>query len=132
MLDTSVYSAFKRGVPTVVSALRRPSEILVPVIGLGELKAGFELGTRRDRNRSELAEFLRRPRVRVVRVDQSTTDRYALLHAELRRKGTPLPTNDLWIAALAIEHGAELLTLDSDFERIPQLLFQRLTADDIR
>ena len=131
MLDTSAYSAFKRGVPSVVAALRRPAELLVPVIAVGELKAGFESGTRRERNRRDLAEFLRRPRVRVVRVTESTTDRYALLHAELRRTGKPVPANDLWIASLAMEHGAELLTLDRDFERIPQLLLKRLWADDL-
>ena len=88
--------------------------------------AGFELGNHRQRNRDELTEFLAVPRVAIVDVTQATGQRYAHIFAYLRREGTPIPTNDIWIAALAMEHGIELLTADSHFRRVPHILVQEL------
>ena len=122
LLDTSAYSAFKRGHTETVDVVRRAPELLVSAVSLGELVGGFLGGGRADDNRRELDEFLRSPRVRAVPVSEATAERYAVSWLALRRAGRPVPTNDLWIAAAAMEHGAEVCTLDRDFLRIPGLL----------
>jgi tRNA(fMet)-specific endonuclease VapC len=122
MLDSSGYSAFKRGHPEAIEALRSYSSILMPSIVLGELLAGFEVGGRRQENRRELAEFQHSPRVRMVQITEDTAERYARIYAHLRTAGRPIPTNDLWIAASAMEHGAELLTTDRHFLDVPQIM----------
>lgn len=106
----------------MVERLRRAEEILLPSVVLGELLAGFEVGGRTRRNREELRRFLESPRVRLVTLGEATAERYAVIYASLRAAGRPIPTNDLWIAASAMEHGAELLTLDRDFEQVAQIL----------
>lgn len=121
-LDTSGYSAFKRGHSGVVAHLRRAEEILLPTIVLGELLAGFETGRPSRRNCEELDLFRRSPRVRLVSIGEATAERYAVIYASLRSSGQPVPTNDLWIAASAMEHGTELITLDRDFTRVAQIL----------
>lgn len=121
-LDTPAYSAFKRGHPGVVAHLRRAEEILLPSIVLGELLAGFEVGGRARRNRDELRLFLESPRARLVSIAEETAERYAVIYASLRAMGRPIPTNDLWIAASAMEHGTELVTLDRDFRNVAQIL----------
>jgi tRNA(fMet)-specific endonuclease VapC len=121
-LDTSAYSAFKRNHADVVRHLRRAQQILVPTIVLGELLGGFAAGGRALRNRDELRLFLQSPRVRLVSITADTAERYAVIYAALRASGNPIPTNDLWIAASAMEHGTELVTLDRDFRHIAQIL----------
>ena len=122
MLDTSAYAAFKRGQQEAIDALRQASSIVVPSIVLGELLAGFEVGGRRQENRRELAEFQRSPRARTVPITEDTAERYARIYAHLRAAGRPIPTNDLWIAASAMEHGAELLTTDRHFLDVAQIV----------
>lgn len=121
-LDTSAYSAFKRGHAGVVGHLRRADEILLPSVVLGELLGGFEAGQQSRRNRDELALFRGSPRVRLVPIGEATAERYAVIYASLRSRGQPIPTNDLWIAASTMEHGTELVTLDRDFTHVPQIL----------
>ena len=121
-LDTSAYSSFKRAHPDVVRHLRNAQEILLPSIVLGELLAGFETGSRAQRNREELRLFLGSPRVRLVPIGEATAERYAVIYASLRAMGQPIPTNDLWIAASVMEHGTELVTLDRDFTHVAQIL----------
>jgi tRNA(fMet)-specific endonuclease VapC len=121
-LDTSAYSAFKRGHPEVVGHLRRAREILLSSVVLGELLGGFAAGSRSRHNREELRLFFDSARVRLVPVGEATAERYALIYASLRAAGRPLPTNDLWIAASAMEHGAELVTLDGDFRHVAQVM----------
>lgn len=128
MLDTSAYAAFKRGHEEAASALRKSPEILLPTIVLGELWAGFEVGSKRDQNRQELDAFLASPRVAIASITAETAARYAVIYAYLRANGRPIPTNDLWIAALAMEHGATLLTTDAHFLHIPQILVTHLTV----
>lgn len=122
MVDTSAYSAFKRGHSVAVGAIRSHREVLLPAIVIGELLGGFETGTRREINRFELDAFLGSPRVAVVPINAATAERYAVLYAGLRTARQLIPTNDLWIAAAAMEHGAELLTSDAHFLRIPQII----------
>jgi len=126
MLDTSGYSAFKAGQAEAVQALRSFREILVPSVVIGELLAGFQRGARSERNRSELERFLGRPRVRSVPVGEAAAVRYALILTHLRQAGRPIPTNDLWIAASAMEHGAELLSADRHFLEVPQVVVRFL------
>jgi tRNA(fMet)-specific endonuclease VapC len=127
-LDTSAYSAFKRGHSDAVALLRKTPEILVPIIVLGELWSGFEFGSKREANRQELDAFLSSPRVSVVQVTLETAERYAVIYSFLRRNGRPIPTNDLWIAAMTMAHGATLLTADAHFLRLPQILVSHLAT----
>lgn len=115
ILDTSAYSAFRRGMPEVKPYFVRNNDVLVPIIVLGELRGGFAVGTRQAENERLLQEFLSLPNVRVVEITDATTHVSAKIYAQLRSAGTPIGQNDVWIAALAIEHKARLLTLDKDF-----------------
>ena len=120
-LDTSGYSAFKRGHESAVDLLRRAGEIVLPAVVVGELLAGFRMGSRERINRRELDGFLQSRRVRVVPLGAETAWRYAEIVAYLRMHGAPIPTNDLWIAACAMEWGLRLLTTDAHFNRLPQV-----------
>lgn len=120
-LDTNAYSAFKRGDVEIVNVLRYAPSIILCATVLGELLGGFAADQRESVNRSELSQFITVPRVKVVPSTAATADLYALVYAALRRKGQPIPTNDLWIAASSLEHGASLLTLDAHFKNIDGL-----------
>jgi predicted nucleic acid-binding protein len=120
-LDTSAYSRFQRGDDRVVEILDRAERIGVPTVTLGELRTGFLLGARRDKNEAELGEFLANPVVDVLTVDDEASRHYALIVADLRRAGTPVPTNDIWIAATAVRAGAVVLTFDRHFEAIARV-----------
>ncbi len=117
-LDTSAYSNFRRGSEEVAALLDRAELVGVPTIALGELRTGFLLGGRRQRNETELDAFLDNPVVEVLPVDAETSRHYAEIVAELRKAGTPVPTNDIWIAAAAARSGTTVLTCDDHFERI--------------
>lgn len=120
-LDTNAYTAFKRGDAAIVTVLQYAPSIIVCATVLGELLGGFAAGKRESINRSELTQFINTPRVKVVPCTAATADLYALVYAALRRNGQPIPTNDLWIAASSLEHGAALLTLDAHFKSIDGL-----------
>lgn len=120
-LDTNAYSAFMRGDGRAGAALRTAREIHVPTIVLGELLAGFAVGAREQRNREQLARFMASPRVHLMKIDEKTARAYADTYAALRRIGHPIPTNDLWIAALARQHRLPLLTFDAHFSPIPDI-----------
>ena len=117
-LDTNAYAAFKRGDENIIAVLQHAPSIIVCITVLGELLGGFAAGKRESINRSELSQFINSPRVKVVPGTGATADLYALVYAALRRKGQPVPTNDLWIAASSLEHGAALLTFDAHFKNI--------------
>ena len=120
-LDTNAYAAFKRGDEQIVAVLQHAPTIIVCATVLGELLGGFAAGQRESTNRNELTQFLSTPRVNVVPSTTATAVLYALVYAALRRKGQPIPTNDLWIAASSLEYGAVLLTLDAHFQNIDGL-----------
>jgi tRNA(fMet)-specific endonuclease VapC len=124
LLDTSAYSALLRGHQLVLEALRRAETVAVPAVVLGELHSGFRAGNRWAENTAQLAQFLSKPSVRVLNVTEETALRYAEVDVYLRKKGRPIPRNDVWIAAVALEHGLQLLTLDVHFREIPLLLIQ--------
>lgn len=117
-LDTSAYSNFRRGNEEVVALLDRAEIVGVPAIALGELRTGFLLGGRQRRNELELDAFLDNPVVQVLTVDSETSRHYAEIVADLRKAGTPIPTNDIWIAATAARNGATVLTCDGHFEHV--------------
>ena len=121
-LDTNAYSAALRGDRAVVELLQRAERIVLPFVVLAELRAGFAAGTVGRKNEAKLTEFLNSARVEVLFADEQTTHHYASLYADLRRAGTPIPTNDLWIAALAIQHDLPLKSADAHFAKIPQLI----------
>jgi tRNA(fMet)-specific endonuclease VapC len=129
MLDTSAYGAFLRGTPGVKEAVQQADEIVFNPVVLGELKAGFLMGRNEKRNRAILRDFLSSPRVTLVEIDEETSERYAVIVQSLRMKGTPIPTNDLWIAASAMQHGLKVLTTDKHYLKVPQIITEYLEAE---
>jgi len=120
-LDTSAYSRFRRGDADVGAILDSAEGVGMPAITLGELRAGFAQGGRRERNESDLREFLAHPIVVELPVDSEASRHYAEIVLDLRRAGTPLPPNDIWIAAVAARHAALVLTHDLHFEKIARV-----------
>lgn len=120
-LDTSAYSAFKRNHPKTIESIAQADQIFINAVVLGELLSGFDRGRFREANRKELKEFLFHPAVTPLTLSEETAERYALIHNDLRSQGTPIPTNDLWIAASVMESGSLLLTADLHFKKIRQI-----------
>lgn len=123
-LDTSRLSDLLQGDVALADALGICEQVWIPLIVLAEIKAGFLGGNRQLRNETLLQEVLGKPTVEVLLPGRETAEHYARLFIQLKRAGTPVPDNDLWIAALALEHGLVLITRDRHFENIPQLLCQ--------
>lgn len=121
LLDTNRYVDFCRGEPAVVEIVQRAESVKLPFVALAELRAGFRCGTVGRRNEATLVRFLASPRVTVLYPDEQTTHAYAGLFAQLRMQGTPIPTNDLWIAALCVQHDLLLCSRDAHFNHLPQL-----------
>jgi tRNA(fMet)-specific endonuclease VapC len=122
-LDTNAYSKMLQpdGEKTR-DLIEQADQVLVPATVVGELTAGFRMGSRAETNFSILEEFLDEPGTWVVAIDRDIAERYGRLVAELRRAGTPIPTNDIWIAAVAFEKGARLLSYDAHFARVAGLV----------
>ncbi len=120
-LDTNAYSDFLRGVESRVAVVRSADRLHLPLIVLGELRAGFAAGNREAENLTALTQFLGSQRVSVLHPDEITTEHYARIFLQLRDKGVPIPTNDLWIAALAIQHDITLCTSDAHFDQVDGL-----------
>ena len=118
VLDTSAYSHFRRGHARALDALARAERVLIPATVLGELEAAFALGGRARENRRGLDDFLAEPFVDLIETSASVARHYGRVFAALKRAGTPLPVNDIWIAAATLDCGGTLLTFDRDFERI--------------
>lgn len=124
LLDTSALSAFFRGHEGVAETVRAARRIAITPVVLGELYAGFRGGSRSIQNRELLQRFLASPRVRRLLVDSETADRYALIYDGLRRAGTPIPTNDIWIAASAMQFGLLLVTTDEHYRHVAQVALE--------
>lgn len=121
LIDTNAYAAFKRGHPDATAVIQRAAVVALTPVVLGELLGGFAAGARERQNKSELSAFLASPRVWVAPVDGGTAENYATVYAALRAAGTPIPTNDMWIAASTLQHGLRLFTFDSHFRAVPGL-----------
>ena len=123
-VDTSAYSHLMRGREALRVRLEEADTVYVPATVLGELYAGFEMGSRPRDNAAELREFLEQPAVSVVHTDENVAERYGKLVPQLRAQGTPIPTNDIWIAAAVLETGSRLLGYDSHFEHVPGVIVE--------
>lgn len=128
-LDTSGYSAFKRGHEGAVDLLRRSAEVVIPVTVVGELLAGFRRGGHERRNLEELGRFRASQRVRIAALDEETASCYAEIVTSLRARGTPIPTNDIWIAASAMQAGLRVVTSDRHFASVPQVAVESLALE---
>jgi tRNA(fMet)-specific endonuclease VapC len=129
LLDTNAYSAFRRGRPEVVEHVRRSEEILFSSIVVGELLFGFRNGSRYEENVYALRDFIGDPNVRLLPVTWTTADFFGRISASLRKRGRPIPTNDIWIAAHAMEAEADLLSSDPHFEGIDSLSWLAFPAE---
>jgi tRNA(fMet)-specific endonuclease VapC len=122
LVDTNVLADFFAGVPDAVETFQRATSLGLNTVVLGELLAGFALGSRVTQNRRLLSGFLSSPRVNLLPLVAETAEHYAGILWQLKRKGKPIPSNDIWVAASAMEHGLVLLTRDSHFQSIDGLL----------
>jgi tRNA(fMet)-specific endonuclease VapC len=120
-LDTNRYTDLSRGDGFVVNLIATVDEIWLPFVVLGELRAGFAAGSQEARNEAVLRRFLLKPGVGILYADEQTTHHYANIHRQLRKQGTPIPTNDMWIAALALQHSLVLCARDAHFDALAQL-----------
>ena len=121
-LDTNRITDLFRGDIELAEQLGTAEEVWIPLFALGEIKAGFQGGTQQRRNESLLNRLLAKPTVGVLLPSRETAENYARIFVQLRRAGTPVPDNDLWIAALVLEHDLVLITRDRHFERILQVI----------
>jgi tRNA(fMet)-specific endonuclease VapC len=117
-IDTNAYVRLMQQSPDLVKIIEEAENVFIPVIVLGELFAGFSMGTKYKQNCDELEEFLALPGVEIVEIDKSTANRYGIVVKQLKKAGTPLPVNDIWIAASALETGARVVSYDRHFEFI--------------
>ena len=124
ILDTNAYVGFKLGHSELVAYLTRASVIFLSPIVLGELMFGFRNGSRFSKNMEELSRFLSHPVVETIQLTEITSDRYSRIAAQLKQQGTPIPSNDIWIAAQTMETGAELVTMDRHFDHINGLVYR--------
>lgn len=120
-LDTTRYTDLCRGDVSAVEAIEFADEVWLPFIVVEELRAGFAVGTQGPRNEAVLRRFLLKTRVGVLYADDQTTHHYAPVYRQLRKQGTPIPTNDMWIAALVLQHSLVLFARDAHFDVLPQL-----------
>jgi predicted nucleic acid-binding protein len=122
LIDTNAYAAFKRGDEGAVDIVRLADQLGICSIVLGELLSGFMAGSKEEKNRKELSDFLISPRVTMLMVTNETAEFYSRIFVQLKRQARPIPSNDLWIAAIAMEHGYSVFTYDKHFGQIDNLL----------
>jgi tRNA(fMet)-specific endonuclease VapC len=120
-LDTNRYTDLCRGEAAVAAIVEQANEVWLPFIVVGELRAGFAAGSQEARNEAVLRRFLLKPGVGILYADEQTTHHYANVYRQLRKQGTPIPTNDMWIAALVLEHSLVLCARDAHFDALAQL-----------
>ncbi len=128
LLDSNAYTQLMRGFEQVSEVVRAAEEVLLSAIVLGELLYGFRHGSRFERNTAQMRAFLDNPYVSFVPAGPTTADRYSRIAASLRAKGCPIPTNDVWIAAHAMETGADLVSADRHFRHVDGIAWIRLKA----
>ena len=119
LLDTNALTALWSGDERVLDALGQAERVFMSIVVLGELFAGFRGGSRMKENRARLAGFLAKPTVNTLELTTETAEVYGQIKDALRRAGTPVPINDVWLSAQAIETGSVLVTFDSHFENVP-------------
>jgi tRNA(fMet)-specific endonuclease VapC len=122
LMDTNIYTHALKGDHETISILQQTEEIAICSISIAELLSGFKSGRQEKKNRKELADFLDSPRVRMYGIDEDTAEFYAAILNGLRKKGKPIPTNDIWIASVAFQYGFPLFTKDHHFQHISGLI----------
>ena len=122
LLDTNAYAAFKRGDQAILEILQYAETIGISPIVLGELLSGFDHGSKSKKNRKELQQFLESSRIKIYDITLDTAQFFSQIYTTLKSKGRPIPTNDMWIAAQALEHGCVVCTFDKHFQAIENLL----------
>jgi tRNA(fMet)-specific endonuclease VapC len=122
VLDTNTYCDYAEGLPDVVDIMATHSQYLfIPSIVLGELHFGFMKGSRQQFNEKKLRQIISRLKIEIIDVNADVARKYADIYRSLERKGTPIPINDVWIAACCMEVGGTLLTRDQHFEAVDQI-----------
>lgn len=121
-LDTNRYVDLCKGVTETAEFVTTAEEVHLPFVVLAELRAGFALGRKAAENEQVLRRFLLKPGVSVLFADEQTTHHYATVFRQLRKQGTPIPTNDLWISALVLQHDLVLHARDRHFDHLPQIV----------
>ena len=124
LIDTNIYSNALRGNPDIIATLKQVSQIGIAAISIGELLSGFKGGLKEAENKKELGQFLDSPRVSILSIDEDTAEYYSAILNDLKKKGNPIPTNDIWIAATAFQYGLQLYTFDKHFHQIEGLLLR--------
>jgi predicted nucleic acid-binding protein len=122
LIDTNIYSDAMRGEKYAVDIFRRNEQLLFSPVVVGELLAGFKRGKQEEKNKRQLEEFFSRERVLELSISSETSEFYAFILEQLKEKGAPIPTNDIWIAASAMENGAAVATRDEHFSKIEGLI----------
>ena len=120
-LDTNAYATYRRGNESILRLLGEAEAIHLSLFVLAELLTGFRGGQREELNRREWDLFLTKPGVRLTMPTRRTAEYFALIKTRLRAKGTPIPINDIWIAAHCLEHGALLVSEDAHFDHVEGL-----------
>lgn len=118
LLDTNAYSAFRKGSENILQIIQLVEEIVLSPIVIGELLAGFEGGNKTLQNKKEFDLFLESIRVKIYPITKDTAHFFSKIISHLKAKGRPIPTNDIWIGAQALEHGCQICTLDRHFHEI--------------
>jgi tRNA(fMet)-specific endonuclease VapC len=121
-VDTNRYVDLCKGGAETVQVLEAADAVMLPFVVLGELRAGFALGRRHAENERVLRTLLLKDGVHVLFADEQTTHHYAAVFRQLRKQGTPIPTNDMWLAALVLQHNLALHARDRHFDHLPQLV----------
>ena len=122
LIDTNIYTYAFNGNTEVIRILQRAPKISICAITIGELLSGFKAGSKENVNKAELEEFLDSPRVQLIGIDEDTAEFYSEIQTALKKKGKPIPTNDIWIAATALQYGLKLYTNDQHFKYVPGLV----------
>ena len=121
LIDTNAYSNLLRGNQAIADTLSQAAEIILSVVVVAELYTGFKGGQKESENRHLLLQFMEKPGVRLVPIEQTTATIFSEIKHNLKKKGRPIPINDIWIAAHNIEFGSALMTFDQHFEAIDGL-----------
>ena len=129
LVDTSAYSLAQKNAPEAVRLFSAADQLVVTAVVLGELRFGFMNGSKPKQNEQLLQQFLDSPRTETLPMNEDTSRYYATIRSVLMRAGTPISPNDMWIAASAMQHGLTVLTADTDFQKIPQVIVELLNGE---
>ena len=121
LLDTNAYSSYLRGDQRVLNILSSSEKVFLSVFVIGEIIYGFKNGSKESKNKLILDKFIQKSTVKILKASQETSEIFAIIKYNLKKSGTPIPINDVWIAAQALETGSVLVTYDKHFQKITNL-----------